>query len=509
MKYFPQLLLLVLFFSCKQDPQENLELGNINIEVSAEGEAKSVFTEAMLMLHSFEYKDAADKFRAAQELSPDFAMAYWGEAMTHNHPLWREQDLKAARAIMEKLGETPEEQRAKFKTEFEKDMFDGLSILYGSGSKAQRDVAYMEKMKALHEKYPDNHEVSALYALSLLGSVKGGRDFDVYAKGAKIAQSVIKENPQHPGALHYLIHSFDDPDNAHKALDAANSYSKVAPDAGHALHMPSHIYVAMGMWDEVISSNIASWEASVKRKEEKDLDNDALNYHAYQWLMYGYLQKGEIEKARAILENVQNYCYELASKRSVFHLAMMKAAYFIESDQWEDSLRTDTINYDAYGFYARIVKDFTDGMHAYRNGDAELLAQLSDSISYLVNAHTNESITGSGPMCSGRYSLDAPSQLEIARASVLQKELAALLAILNKDELSAESLLKESVAMEQSTSYNFGPPEIVKPSSELYAEYLIERGRHEEAKKQLDLVVKRAPGRRLIQSNLDMIKKST
>ena len=144
-------------------------------------------------------------------------------------------------------------------------------------------------------KYPEHHEVAAFYALSLLGSSKSRKDDDNYEVGAKIAQSIISENPHHPGALHYLIHSYDDPDHATLALDAANRYSKVAPDAEHALHMPSHIFVALGMWDEVINSNIASYEASVVRMKKKELDNDARGYHAMK-LMSLLLPKKEILK---------------------------------------------------------------------------------------------------------------------------------------------------------------------------------------------------------------------
>ncbi|MCF6223634.1 MAG: hypothetical protein L3J34_07890 [Flavobacteriaceae bacterium] len=153
-------------------------------------------------------------------------------------------------------------------------------------------------MKKLNLKYPDNHEVKAFYALSLLGSVSDGRDDEIYGKGAKIAQGIIEENPNHPGALHYLIHSYDDPKHANLALDAAYSYAKVAPDASHALHMPSHIFVAMGMWDEVVKSNENSYQASVNRMERKKLDNDARGYHAFHWLEYGYLQQNRFEDAK-------------------------------------------------------------------------------------------------------------------------------------------------------------------------------------------------------------------
>ena len=183
------------------------------------------------------YGDAAEAFLKAQEADENFAMAYWGEAMTKNHPLWSEQDFDEGRAILSRLAPSQEERLAKAPTELEKDFLMAVELLYGDGTKIERDDAYAQHMGKLFNKYTDNHEIAAFYALSLLGSVEAGRDYEVYGKGAKIAQSILDENPRHPGALHYLIHSYDDPDHAPLAIEAANNYSKVAPDAGHALHM--------------------------------------------------------------------------------------------------------------------------------------------------------------------------------------------------------------------------------------------------------------------------------
>lgn len=497
---------VLLACSNRQNQVNDTHLGELNIQVTAKQEAKPAFQEAMLLLHSFEYEDAADKFREAQALDPEFAMAYWGEAMCENHPLWREQNLNNAKAILEKLGATPEERRSKFKTEFEKDLFDAANILYGKGSKRDRDIAYKDKMHELHEKYPGNHEINAFYALSLLGSVKEGRDYEVYAQGAKIAKSILNENPNHPGALHYLIHSYDDPDNAHKALEAANSYSQVAPDAGHALHMPSHIYVALGMWDEVIKSNQASWKASVDRKNNKELDNDALNYHALKWLMYGYLQKGDFDSARTLLNDMQNYCYTLSSMNSVSHLIMMKAPYIIETSSYQEELIHDTIDYKQYGFYNYAVDRFLMGYTAFELKDRLSLTQNIDSLNQHINNHVNAAITGSAPLCSGAYANDAPSQLKIDRAKVMLHELEACLAWHDNNIAVAESKFLQATELKQSTSYNYGPPEIVLPSNELFGQFLLTQNRYAEARTQFEKVLERAPGRRIPTQQLKSIK---
>jgi len=501
-------LILFTFFACKPGTKnsESKELGDISLEVTGKPEAQNAFKEGLLLMHSFEFKDAAIKFKEAQKIDPDFAMAYWGEAMSHNHPLWREQDKDEALEILKKLGETPEEQKAKFSSALEKDLCEAIHILYGVGTKKEQDIAYSEFMEKLHAKYPENQEVAAFYSLSLLGAVKGGRDYEMYAKGAKIAQSIIDENPNHPGALHYLIHSYDDPENAPKALDAATRYSKVAPDAAHALHMPSHIYVALGMWDEVISSNIASWNASKNRKEAKELDNDALNYHAFKWQMYGHLQKGEFAKAKELVQDMQDYCYALPSSKAVAHLVMMKGAYFNETNDWDDPLFQDTVDYSELAVQILGAYSYTQARYAYANKDAASIKKYITKLTEEIGLATNEALIGSSNMCSGgSYGRGRATQVHVNRAEVMKLEMEALLAMLESDPARAEEAMKEAAQLEDNTSYAYGPPEIVKPSHELYAEWLMEEGRYKEARIHYNKVLNRAPKRLLVMQGLDKI----
>ena len=498
MKNYLFLVLIITIQACKptpiiETPESNL--GEIHIEVSGSDEAVPVFTEGMLLMHSFEFKDAAEKFAEAQKIDPDFGMAYWGEAMTKNHALWRQQELDEAREILEKLGATEEEKKSKFKTAFEQDMFAAISVLYGKGTKKERDKAYANFMADLHDKYPDNHEIAAFYALSVLGSNEDKRNDELYSKGAKIAQSVIDENPNHPGALHYLIHSYDDPINAHKALNAANRYSKIAPDAAHALHMPSHIYVALGMWDEVISSNIAAWEASEKRKAEKGLDNDALNYHSLKWLMYGHLQKGEFAQAKKLVEEMETYCLQEPSSKAKSHTIMMKGAYFSETNEWFDPLVIDTVDYEdlsiqPYGTYAYIR-----GMKAFHENDKASLAKIITTLTSKNKDAESEALIGNSQMCSGSYGRGRPTTTQVDRTKVVILELQAQLALLQKDDDLAEKLIKEAIKIEEKTAYMYGPPEIVKPSHEMYAEWLMKRKRFKEAKSFYNKVLERAPKR--------------
>ncbi len=482
-------------------------LGDISIKVSGSAIAQPYFKEGMLYLHSFEYKDAAEKFRKAQELDPDFAMAYWGEAMTLNHPLWREQEYKEAKEILKKLGENKEEQLSKFKTDFEKDMFRAVSILYGPGNKKDRDENYSKFLKTLVKKYPDNHEVKAFYALSIIGTSKGGRNQALYNQGATIAASIIKENPRHPGALHYLIHGYDDPDNAPKALEAANAYSKIAPDAAHALHMPSHIYVALGMWDEVISSNVASWEASVKRKEKKELSNNALNYHAFKWLMYAHLQKKEFAEAKKLVENMKQYCEEDPTSKALSHLIMMRGAYCVEANDWDQELLSDTLDYTDLPVQLMGAYQFTKSMNAYLMKEDKAIMQSISSLEKYIAENQSKLSLDEPQMCSGSYLRGRPSQLHVDRATVMLMECKALSAKLKGNHEMAIKLIKEASLLEENTSYMYGPPEVIKPSKELLAEWLIEQKDYTQANDLFKEVLKRAPKRRLALEGINQCEK--
>ncbi len=498
------LLLLCSFWAlqCQQNsPKPNAHLGTVHIEVSGKAEALPLFEEGLLLLHSFEYEDAAEKFAEARNLDPDFAMAYWGEAMTKNHPLWSQQNTEEARAILEELAPSPEERQAKVKTELERALFHGAEILYGDGEKLERDDKYADYLAQLYQKYPGNHEIASWYALSLLGSVEEGRDYEVYGKGAVIAKGILEENPQHPGALHYLIHSYDDPEHAQLALAAANNYSKVAPDAGHALHMPSHIYIAMGMWEEVIQSNIASWEASKARAKRKG-DSPESGYHAFKWLMYGYLQKGDLDKAKTMVEEMKQYCDANPSSRARAHWVMMRGAYLSESNRWDEPMALDTVDQEDLSINVRTAIKFTEGMVQYHKQDIAGLQKVIGKLVEMRKATKNVAFTQGAKMCSGGSYKGLPTQLDLDQTEVVELELRALLAMLQQEDNKVVEYLDKATVLEKNTSFNFGPPVIIKPSGELYAEWLMTKDKKEEAKLHLNDVLSRAPKRLITTQHL-------
>ncbi len=230
-------------------------LGTAEFPTAAPPAAQAEFMKGLLYLHSFEYAAAERAFRSAQALSPGFAMAYWGEAMTYNHGVWDEQDASAGRGALERLGPSPDARRAKATSARERGYLAAVEALYGPGSKPGRDTLYAAAMERVERENPADLEAKAFYALALLGLNQGVRDTATYLRAAPFADTVFRANPTHPGGAHYLIHAYDDPIHASLGLAAARAYSRIAPDAAHAQHMTTHIFMALGMWDDVVAQN--------------------------------------------------------------------------------------------------------------------------------------------------------------------------------------------------------------------------------------------------------------
>src|SRR5258706_11644504 len=273
--------------------------GHFDFANSGAPAAQADFLAVLALLHDFEYPAAAAAFRRAEATDPGFAMAYWGESMTFNHPIWMQQDLKAGRDALNKLALTPPARRAKAKTEREKAYLDALEILYGDGSKEERDFRYEDAMAKLHARYPDDVDAAAFYGLAILGTAHAGRDIATYMRAAGVLEEAWMNHRDHPGLVHYLIHSYDDPTHAPLGLRAARIYAKIAPDAGHAQHMTSHIFLALGMWEEVVQANIPAI-AYVDRVRKAAGKGPAPRCGHYpSWLGYGYLQLSEMDQARS------------------------------------------------------------------------------------------------------------------------------------------------------------------------------------------------------------------
>ena len=275
----PSLRVVLLLASvCVSLPAARAEqLGELNFPTSGSAEAQEHFLRGVKYLHNFGFEDAAEAFQAAAKVEPGFALAYWGEALSHNHPLQPARDLETPRNALARLGSSPAERAAKAPTPREAGLLAAVEILYGEGEDAERASAYAEAMGRLAAQYPKDEEIQAFYAVALLGTVRhlgvswgAESTFGVRMKAGAIAQEVFRKHPNHPGAAHYIIHAFDDPVHAPLALTAAQRYAAIAPDVSHALHMPSHIFIQHGMWAEVVASNEASYHAAFAKWPRRD-----------------------------------------------------------------------------------------------------------------------------------------------------------------------------------------------------------------------------------------------
>src|SRR5215510_6478786 len=272
-------------------------LGQVHMQTSCSDGVAVDFDRALALLHNFWYDRALQRFNQVAKDDPECAMAYWGAAMTYNHPFWdppSEADEAAAWRMVQRGVST---QKASSREEL---YLAAVSALYkdaGAGTKSARDENYRDAMASVYANYPDD-ETKLFYGLSILGAVpEGSKGFERQGHAAKLFEEVYARQPEHPGVLHYLIHAYDDPEHAEQGLKAARAYAKAAAAVPHALHMPSHIFTRLGYWEESAATNLNGWnasEADVKHAHESGAYRD---FHNLSYLEYAYIQLGRYRDA--------------------------------------------------------------------------------------------------------------------------------------------------------------------------------------------------------------------
>ena len=436
-------------------PASEGDLGDIDFPNSGSPEAQPHFQQGVLLLHSFEYEDARREFLKAQKADPEFALAYWGEAMTYNHPLWRQQDKEKARAALLKLGETQDRRLEKTGTEREKGYLRALDELYCEDEKPRCDWRYFIAMQRLSAAYPDDPEAAAFHALALLGTAQGERNFRTYMRAAAIVEEVFARNPRHPGATHYLIHSYDEPIHAPLGLRAARVYAEIAPGAPHALHMPSHIFLALGRWQESVDSNTASAQAAL----DKETPDRA--YHALWWKHYSLLQLGRYQEGGRTLKQVNDLVADAPSPSARRHSAYMRASHIIETRDWDSDLLE---NFDASDLRvkARAAVLFARGMQMVHQGLVEQSLQLVRKMKRL-------------PKPEERLAGDEQA------VRIMAHQLEAFLLLRLDQKRQALHLANEAIRLQAQRVAEFGPPIPVKPAFEMLGDILFALGQPAEA----------------------------
>ena len=317
------------------------QLGTVNFPVSCTAAVQKPFTRGVALLHSFWYEEAQKEFEQIAADDPHCAMAHWGVAMSLWHQLWNQPDAGVIQHGLDQVQEAKNTDGPA--TPRERDYIAAIGAFYSNSKKLGHDArarAYSDAMKKVYEKYPDDHEAAAFYALSLLASEP--HDDTTFAnrkQAAAILEKLFATEPDHPGVAHYLIHSYDKPQLAQLGLPAARRYAQIAPAAPHALHMPSHIFARVGLWPDDIKSNLASIATS-RKTAAMGMGGEGHQFHAMDFLFYAYMQSGRDADARALIDEIRampdkhDDMYGKGYDPHAAALAHLSALYPIEMHDW-------------------------------------------------------------------------------------------------------------------------------------------------------------------------------
>jgi len=449
------------------------DVGIVSFANSGAAEAQDEFLRALAQLHNFEYDDAATHFLKAQSIDPEFAMAYWGEAMTKNHAIWHQQDRESARAVLAKLGSSADARSTKAKTTREIAYLHAVETLYSDGSKEDRDLRYSLEMAELARQFPDDVDAVALYALSILGTAENGRDFATYMRAAAVLEEVFPAHPRHPGVVHYLIHSYDDPIHAPLGLRAARIYSQIAPDAGHAQHMTSHIYLALGMWDDVIRANEIAIGVVNQHRHSAGKSDFACGHYG-EWLEYSYLQRARLKEAREVLQRCRAEALQEVidakhgksidqAKSMVGSFSEMRANFIVSSQLWNDEVVNWTFP-ESPDEEAHMTFAFSTAFARLKAGDT----------TGGIDAVKRFEITRQGfEDWLGKQQESDP--LRKKRAAILSGQLSALVLEGRGRSSEALTLLRPLALEERQMPIGYGPPLVNKPVEELIGEILFKQ----------------------------------
>ena len=447
-------------------------LGKVHFQTSCNSTAQSHFDRAMLYQHSFWYRASQRAFEEALKADPECAIAHWGIALSllfNPHTPPPPANLPMGLASLEKG------KAMAVKSQRERDYLDALSAMYADYEKVLHDVRvqnYLKAMEQLALRYPDDDEAQIHYALALnVGAPLTDKTYAYQLKGAGILEKINLRQPQHPGVVHYLIHLYDYPPIAQRGIDAARRYAKVAPDAPHALHMPSHIFTRVGYWKESIESNAASAKAA---KDSKEFDEQL---HAMDYLVYAYLQRGEDNKAGSAVEEMAAVtAINPRVRAGPYALAASSARHMIERGDWSGAaqlqVRPSQFAYvDAMSHFARALGAARLGNVVASNDEMVALAQLRDKLATAKDTYWAEQVD---------------IQWQVARAWVVAAQ---------RQHDEALKIMSAAADAEDKTEKHVVTPGVPKPARELYGDMLLERGKAAEALAAYEATLAKEPNR--------------
>jgi len=468
-------------------------LGRISFPNSGSPAAQAPFIRGVLLLHSFEYDDAIAAFQEAQRADAGFALAYWGEALAYDQPLWFSENVAKARAALNRLAPTAVQRQAKAPTPREMGYLDAVERLFGDGTREVRIRAYADRMKALSRANPSDDEAAAFYALALLGTIPNGQRAPATSlEAGAIASAILERNPQHPGAAHYALHAYDDGEHAAMGLEAARTYAKIAPASSHARHMPSHVFLPLGMWDEAAASDESAWQASVDRARAKGFSAAQYDFHALGWLQYEYLQQGRFAKAEELIGRVDQ-AMRAAPPANPASPALPAHPAHVESEIGR-GFGDVSLKGERASMRARLVVEsgrweLMKGQGSFDNVD-ELFALVLASIKSGDMTRAGAALE---QLQGARSAAPDPSNRQLAE--IMYREAGGLFQIARGERTEGMAALAAAARLEAAMPKPIARPYPVKPAGELYAEALLAAGDAAGALREFQAALRRTPRR--------------
>ncbi len=490
-KILPLVFVATLAFGAPADDEQHAhgsgnpdQLGQVHFPVSCNAAAQKQFERAVAMLHSFWYEEAAKEFAAIIAADPGCAMGYWGVAMSHWYPLWYPPDaahFEIGKAAVEKA------KSIGTKTERERDYIAAIETFYTDARKLDypaRVRAYEKAMEQLQLHYPDDREAGAFYALSLLATAPPtDKTYANQKKAGEILERLYTEQANHPGAAHYIIHSFDSPALASLALPAARNYAKIAPSVPHALHMPSHIFTRLGLWEESIQSNRASAAAAKDYEMKSHMDGAwDQHLHALDYLEYAYLQQGRDFEAKLVVEEISAVQKAMPENlTAAYALASIPARYAIERGHWSEarSLEPHPIDFPWHRFpWPEATVHFARALGATRSGDT---AGAQRDLEKLESLHNDL--------------VQAKEAYWADQVEILRREAAAWLAHAKGKDEDSLALMHSAAELEDSTDKHPATPGSIVPARELLGDLLLELHNPAQALGEFEASLRASPNR--------------
>lgn len=457
-------------------------IGRVAFPSSCSSKAQVDLEKGVALLHSFWYEEATKEFETAAAADPSCAMAYWGEAMSTFHQLWENPDTAARHKAAIALNNA---RNASEATPRERAYINALAQYYEAKSKTATDTAtpedrlraYTGAMGEVTRAYPTDDEAKIFYGLSIIAAAPtGDTTFTALKRADSVLLPLVAKYPTHPGLFHYIIHANDEPALAPLALDAARRYAQLAPAIPHAQHMPSHIFIRLGLWDDVIASNLLATRTGTTYAHAEHMNGEwPHNLHTMDFLQYAYLQEGRDREAQQIVDKVL-HTEKVVGGQSLlrFYQAYFAARQLMETGQWREAAQLRlSMPADSNSTYSEMILAFTHAVGSGRSGDSERARIEVGRLDSLANYFSQRKDTATASYL---------KNLATTASAWLQLSLG------KRDEavrLAREGAAKENDASETS----------LIPATELAGDLLLTVGQPAEARKEYELALRRNPNR--------------